>query len=243
MTPPEFQERDPLAAVNRSAGTARRSFLGGAAATVAALIAGRAAAKPSVQRPISTDEGSSMARSPGVSSKRQPPFQGPGVETQSGQAVYQLPRDHAWHGGDFYQTNDYNEWHYITALGRDVKNGQRISVFWVPLAQGWVAEDARPLHNVLFAFHNLDTGEFHTSMVYVTGPLKTQGSAADAKDFWFKYVIDDGKNGFTTTYDYPTETWGFSGYNTKNDKWNQPFKLDMKATLTSPGYVPKAYWV
>ncbi|TVS05771.1 MAG: hypothetical protein EA413_06490 [Cyanobium sp. PLM2.Bin73] len=242
MTPPEFQDRDPLAAMDRPAGTARRSFLTGAAATVAALFAGRAAAKPAVQGPISTDAGSFMARAPGVSSKRQPPFQGPGVETQSGQAVYQLPRDHAWHGGDFYQTNDYNEWHYITALGRDVKTGERISVFWVPLAQGWVADDARPLHNVLFAFHNLDTGEFHTSMVYVTGPLATQGSAPNAKDFWFKYAIDDGKNGFTTTYDYPTETWGFSGYNTKNDKWNQPFKLDMKATLTSPGYVPMAYW-
>ena len=27
------------------------------------------------------------------------PFAGPGVETQTGQAFYQLPRDHAWHGG------------------------------------------------------------------------------------------------------------------------------------------------
>jgi hypothetical protein len=36
-----------------------------------------------------------------------PPFANPGVETQTGQAVYQLPRDHAWHGGAFYQTNDY----------------------------------------------------------------------------------------------------------------------------------------
>ncbi len=105
-----------------------------------------------------------------------PPFAGPGVETQTGQALYQLPRDHAWHGGAFYQTNDYNEWHYITALGRDVETGDRISVFWVPLSQGWMEEDARPLHNVLFAFHNLDTGEFHTSMPYLTGPLNTEGT-------------------------------------------------------------------
>jgi hypothetical protein len=72
-----------------------------------------------------------------------PPFAGPGVETQTGQAVYQLPRDHAWHGGAFYQTNDYNEWHYITALGRDVETGERISVFWVPLARGWMAQAER----------------------------------------------------------------------------------------------------
>ncbi len=172
----------------------------------------------------------------------QPPFSGAGVETQTGQAVYSLPRDHAWHGGEFYQTNDYNEWHYITALGKDVKTGERISVFWVPLAQGWMAEEARPLHNVLFAFQNLETGEFHTSMPYITGPLKTEGSAPDAKDFHFKYSIDDGKNGFVTEYDHPSETWKFSGYNTKDDKWNNPFKLEMTAKLQAPGYVPLAYW-
>lgn len=170
------------------------------------------------------------------------PVSSAGIETQSGQAVYQLPRDHAWHGGAFYQSNDYNEWHYITALGHDVDTGERISVFWVPLAQGWMADEGRPLHNVLFAFHNLETGEFHTSMPYVTGPLETEGSAADAEDFWFKYSIDDGSNGFTTEYDYPTETWRFAGYNTKDDMWNSPFNLDMTATVQAPGYVPMAYW-
>jgi predicted secreted hydrolase len=172
----------------------------------------------------------------------QPPVGGAGIETQTGQAIYSLPRDHAWHGGAFYQSNEYNEWHYITALGRDLKTGQRISIFWVPLAQGWEASEGRPLHNVLFAFHNLETGEFHTSLCYMKGKLKTEGSAADAKDFWFKYSIDDGKNGFITEYDYPTETWKFAGYNTKDDKWNQPFKLDMTSTLKTPGYVPMAYW-
>ena len=165
-----------------------------------------------------------------TSATAQPPVGGPGIETQSGQAIYRFPRDHAWHGGAFYQSNEYNEWHYITALGRDLKTGQRISIFWVPLAQGWEASEGRPLHNVLFAFHNLETGEFHTSLCYMKGKLKTEGSAADAKDFWFKYALDDGKNGFITEYDYPTETWRFAGYNTKDDKWNQPFKLDMKAT-------------
>jgi hypothetical protein len=77
-----------------------------------------------------------MTMSAGVSTASQPPVGGPGIETQTGQALYSLPRDHAWHGGAFYQSNDYNEWHYITALGRDVKTGERISIFWVPLAQG-----------------------------------------------------------------------------------------------------------
>ena len=107
----------------------------------------------------------------------QPPLQGPGIEMSSGQAIYSLPRDHAWHGSEFYQTNDFNEWHYITVLGRDLDTGERISVFWVPLSQGWVAKEGRPLHNVLFAFHNLDTGEFHTALLYITGPMTTEGSA------------------------------------------------------------------
>lgn len=53
-------------------------------------------------------------------------FVGPGVESVTGQAVYSLPRDHAWHGGSFYKSNDFNEWHYITILGRDVNTGERI---------------------------------------------------------------------------------------------------------------------
>lgn len=171
-----------------------------------------------------------------------PALVGPGIESVTGQALYSFPRDHAWHGGDFYQSNDFNEWHYITVLGRDLKTGERISIFWVPLSQGWIAAEGRPLHNVLFAFHNLDTGEFHTSMPYITGPLKTEGSAADAKDFYFRYSIDDKKNGFTTEYRHEAETWKFSGYNTQDDKWNQPFRLDMTSVAEAPGYVPMAYW-
>jgi len=214
---------------NRRDGRKARAGMLTAAAIATIAIAGIAAHR-------------SQAQTGAFDASTQPPVSSPGIELQSGQAVYKLPRDHAWHGGEFYQSNEYNEWHYITILGRDVKTGERISIFWVPLAQGWMAEDSRPLHNVLFAFQNLETGEFHTSMPYITGPLKTEGSTADAEDFWFKYSIDDGKNGFTTAYDYPSETWKFSGYNSKDDEWNHPFKLDMTAVLKAPGYVPMAYW-
>jgi hypothetical protein len=135
---------------------------------------------------------------PAAAQTGQPPLQGPGIETVSAQALYSLPRDHAWHGGAFYQTNDFNEWHYITILGRDLETGERVSVFWVPLSQGWVATEGRPLHNVLFAFHNLDTGEVHTALLYITGPMTTEGSVPDAEDFHFRYEIDDGKSAFTT---------------------------------------------
>ncbi len=174
----------------------------------------------------------------------QPPLQGAGIETQSGQALYSFPRDHAWHGGAFYQTNDFNEWHYITILGKNTETGERVSVFWVPLSQGWMESEQRPLNNALFAYHNLDTGEFQTSLLYVTGKLDTQGSAPDSdpRDFFFRYNVDDGKNGFTTEYRHAGEQWKMSGYNIKDDMWNQPFKLDFTGELQAPGYVPMAYW-
>lgn len=213
----------------------RRDLLKAGAGTIAA--ASMAAMSLPTSQHVSAQQTQAEAQVPG-----QEPLGGTGIETQSGQAIYSFPRDHAWHGGPFYQTNDFNEWHYITILGKDVKTGQRVSIFWVPLSQGWVASEGRPLHNVLFAFHNLETGEFHTSMPFVTGKLKTEGSAADASPFWFKYSIDDGQNGFTTQYEHSSETWNFAGYNTKDDKWNQPFKLEMSASLQKPGYVPMAYW-
>jgi len=115
-------------------------------------------------------------------------------------------------------------------------------VFWVPLAQGWVAAEGRPLHNVLFAFHNLDTGEFYTALLYITGPMMTEGSGPDAEDFHFRYEIDDGKSGFTTAYTHADETWQFGGYTTEKDDWNEPFRLSMTAQAQAPGYVPMAYW-
>lgn len=220
-------EKPPKADV---AGLSRRSLLTAMSAAPIALGAGAFAG--------GTVLPASLARA----QSGQAPFQGPGVETTTGQALYTLPRDHAWHGGKFYQSNDFNEWHYITVIGRDIDTGERISVFWVPLSQGWVAAEGRPLHNVLFAFQNMDTGEFHTALLYITGPLTTEGSAPDAEDFHFRYEIDDGENGFTTAYTHADETWKFSGYNTKVDEWNQAFRMSMTATAQAPGYVPMAYW-
>ena len=40
------------------------------------------------------------------------------IEPVSGQALYSLPRDHRWHGGPFYTTGAYWEWHYWPASSR-----------------------------------------------------------------------------------------------------------------------------
>ena len=110
----------------------RRSFLGGAVATVAGgLVAGCASSQPAPGAAATAAGGTAgtmaapgtqttaQAQTAGGNPLGQAPVGGPGIETQSGQAIYRFPRDHAWHGGAFYQSNEYNEWHYITALGRD----------------------------------------------------------------------------------------------------------------------------
>ena len=170
------------------------------------------------------------------------PFEGPGIESVSGQAPYTLPRDHAMHGGKFYQTNDFNEWQYITILAKDLDTGDDISVFWVPLSQGWMKEDGRPLQNGLFSYHNIKTGEFHTALVVFPGKFTSEGTAPDAKDFRFKYAMSGPDTAFSTEYLHASESWHFTAKSTIAEGKNAPFSLDFTSVAEFPGYVPAAYW-
>ena len=60
------------------------------------------------------------------------PFVAPGLNVEE-QGLYHLPRDHQWHGGPTYFTNDFNEWHYYTFLGEDKTTGHQIGIFWLGL--------------------------------------------------------------------------------------------------------------
>jgi hypothetical protein len=84
-----------------------------AAGTSAALAAGwmPVAAAAQDATPVSSDEGST-------------------IETVSGQALYTLPCDHRWHGGPFYTTSEYWEWHYWTAFVTDVESGEEWGLFY-----------------------------------------------------------------------------------------------------------------
>ena len=171
-----------------------------------------------------------------------PSFAGSGIESTSAQALYSLPRDHAYHGGKFYQTNDFNEWQYITILGKDLDTGDDVSVFWVPLSQGWLSEEKRPLQIGLFSYHNIKTGEFHTSLVKFDGPFQSQGTKAESKDFGFKYAMNSPSSGFTTEYSHMDETWHFSARTNVANGRSEPFDLDFTSRLRAPGYVPAGYW-
>src|SRR5687768_6775166 len=83
----------PVGAMTRR-GVVGRALATGAGAALAAVGAPVAAAQDAT--PVSLDGEST-------------------IETVSGQALYTLPRDHRWHGGPFYTTGEYWEWHYWTA--------------------------------------------------------------------------------------------------------------------------------
>src|SRR4029079_14583360 len=55
------------------------------------------------------------------------------LETESGQALYTLPRDHRWHGGAFYETPEYWEWHYWTGFAKDVASGEEWGLFYTTM--------------------------------------------------------------------------------------------------------------
>ena len=231
-----MKKTELVAAAASDCNLTRRSFLSTGAAAMAAgalaTTAGCATSTPAVKAAVPAAGATGLPA----------PFVGAGIESVSAQAMYTLPRDHAYHGGAFYQTNDFNEWQYITILGKDLDTGDDISVFWVPLSQGWMADEGRPLMNCLFAYHNIRTGEFKTAMIVLPGKFNSEGSAADAEDFWFRYHMTGPTEAFSTEYQRAGERWHFKGSGTKSDANNAPFDLNFVSTAKFPGYVPSVYF-
>jgi len=227
---------------HRAAPSERRRFLAGGAAIggglASALVGGGCATAQQGAGPVGAATGAAGVA--GVSGDKAG-FTGPGIMTEE-QPLYRLPRDHAYHGGPFYRTNDFNEWHYITILGKDLETGNDVSVFWVPLSQGWIQAEGRPLQNALFSFHDIKTGEFRTALSYYPGAFRSEGTPMDAKDFRFKYGMSTPDSSFETEYTSADETWRFKGKSTVSNDRNSPYDLEFTSIARSPGYVPAAYW-
>jgi hypothetical protein len=113
MTPPEIQGNEAFETKDLTGGTGRRTFLTGAAATVAAVAAGRASAKPS---PSAAPSAARKAFDPAT-------FTGPGFESETGNQVYHFPRDNAMHGGPWYRGAEYQETHYFTGFFKEKRTG------------------------------------------------------------------------------------------------------------------------
>lgn len=166
---------------------------------------------------------------------------GPGIASFE-QPLYKLPYDHQYHGGPFYQTNDLQDWQYISFLGKDLDTGNDIAIFWATLSQGWVTAENRPMQNGLFLWHDMTTGEFKSSLLLFKGRFRSEANDPNAKDFYFKYGCGDETSSFGLEYTHATEHWHMQGATTIRSESSTPFRLDMHGEVKAPGYIPMAYW-
>jgi CrtC N-terminal lipocalin domain len=160
----------------------------------------------------------------------------------SEQGIYHFPKDHAWHSGPTYHTNDFFEWHYFTFLGTDKKTGHTISLFWCGFLEGWNKALNRPFMFSLFAWHDTVTGEFIGTTVAPMSAFKSSGSGDSGFGFQYGIRDPDGK-GFQTTYTQEEEKWNFQSFCTDKSKIDgKPYLMDVTGRVKAPGYIPMAYW-
>lgn len=87
-------------------------------------------------------------------------FTGPGLESETGGAIYHLPRDHAMHGGPWYRGAEYQETNYFTGFFVDKISGKPYSVFFCYACYGWDANLARPVWVSLFSMTDIESRRF-----------------------------------------------------------------------------------
>lgn len=170
-----------------------------------------------------------------------------GVETQSGHAIMQFPRDHRYHYGPIYHGPEFAEWYYISCFVNDKKSGDPYTIFWMSLLAGYDEGLKRPVKNAFMAAHNLRTGSFKSGVTLYPGELKTEGSATDApkEDFWFRYTCGTPEHGeIEESYRAADETWRFKSSIKKPvpERKSVPIDLDVTGKVYAPGYVMNTPW-
>ena len=92
------------------------------------------------------------------------------IETVSGQALYTLPRDHRWHGGPFYTTGEYWEWHYWTGFVTDVDSGEEWGLFYTTMRNAFNPVTSEPA-----VLNYLSATNFATETFYPSSRFTTEG--------------------------------------------------------------------
>lgn len=124
------------------------------------------------------------------------PVAGPGsstIETVSGQAVYTLPRDHCCHGGPFYATDTYWEWHYWTAFVTDMDTGEEGGLFYTTMRTAFNRATGEPVVQNSLSFTNFATQVFSSSSrCTLAGGEQATLPAGSTGPGDFAYSIDSG---------------------------------------------------
>jgi hypothetical protein len=154
-----------------------------------------------------------------------------------------VPRDLAWHWGPAYKTNNYGEWHYFSAGGKNEK-GEDCSIFWVVQSTGWFGAGNRPGVHTSFGYANHTTKEFHKNFSVPFTEIHASGRLDDSEKTNFHYACGEPEKDpcwFKTDYNHEAMTWKTGGGSLGDKNGNEPFKLELAATVLAPGYVPASY--
>ena len=161
------------------------------------------------------------------------------IETVSGQAVYTLPRDHRWHGGPFYETPEYWEWHYWTAFVRDIDTDDEWGLFYTTMRNAFNPATGEPAVLNYLSLTDFTTETFYPSARAAVAGGQIAGLPADSTSpDDFAFGIDSG-DGLTLheRYSYADERWGFRMTSAAMN--GQPdLRIDVELVLEAPGYLP-----
>lgn len=162
------------------------------------------------------------------------------IETVSGQALYSLPRDHRWHGGEFYTAMEYWEWHYWTAFVTDVHSGEEWGLFYTTMRNAFNPETGEPVVQNYLSLTNFPNQAFSSSSRYTLAGGQQAGSPADSTspdDFEFSILFQDSLL-LTERYYHSDERWVFQVTSPAGEQQPQALAVDVEMVLQAPGYLP-----
>src|SRR5215218_6281514 len=199
-------------------GVVRGALVAGAGALSARALPGAVTAQDAT--PVASDETSTL-------------------QTETGQALYTLPNDHRWHGGPFYQQNEYWEWHYWTAFAKVVDSGNEWGLFYTTMRNAFIPEIGEP---AVINFVSLT--DFANSMFYParrgieTGGQRAVFPADSSSPDDFEYGIDSGDGlAITERYYHSDERWVFQ-ITYAPDAEQVGLAMDVDLVLEESGYLP-----
>ena len=165
-----------------------------------------------------------------------------GFENQTGSKIYDLPRDHALHGGAWYKGAEYQETNYFTGFFRDKTTNKPYSLFYCWSVYGFDSVKNRPLWVALYALTDIEGKKFYQAVHAMPGELTSKGSGAnvDPKDFFAEYKLNKGADGSEGVFSYKAagESWRWMADvpNPNKKLPNSAFSMDVNANVMKPGY-------
>jgi hypothetical protein len=164
-------------------------------------------------------------------------------ETEAGNRIYNLPRDHAMHAGDWYHGAEYQETNYFTGFFNEKRTGKPYSVFFCWSVYGWDSALGRPLWIALFSMTDIERKKFVQAVHPMRGAVSGKGSGPNVPDadFFVEYSIAKAADASEGAFSYRSadESWRWMAnipVPTQNLPNQTPFSIDVRGKVVKPGY-------